>query len=132
MRLTINVPDSFISVDGEGYHELDVTELDNTIHAIQWDGSFGEIEFKKQIIDSKVVTKENELITEIDDEFYLTLFNNAKQVYKNKEEARLAKEKAEEEALLAQIEAQRILDDAKALEETKAYYEAHPEELGRI
>lgn len=57
MRLTIIVPDSVVGVNGEFRH-LDLTSLDPTIRALQWDGATGHIEFNDG--------KANQAITDID------------------------------------------------------------------
>lgn len=44
MRLTIIVPDQTAGIDGE-FRKLDLSGLDPTIRAVQWDGSTGHIEF---------------------------------------------------------------------------------------
>lgn len=46
MRLTIIPSDGTVIVDGEAYTGLDLTILDQSIHAVQWYGTQGEIEFK--------------------------------------------------------------------------------------
>lgn len=43
MRLTIIRPDSLVSVDGRGI-EVDLSEMDESIHAVQWTGTSGHIE----------------------------------------------------------------------------------------
>lgn len=44
MRVTIIPEDGFVSVDGEGYSELDLSFMDADIHALQWYDTDGEIE----------------------------------------------------------------------------------------
>ena len=46
MRVTIIPADGFVSVDGEGYSELDLSFIDADIHALQWYETEGEIERK--------------------------------------------------------------------------------------
>ena len=46
MRVTIIPSDGFVSVDGEGYSEIDLSFMDADIHALQWYGNEGEIERK--------------------------------------------------------------------------------------
>lgn len=57
MRLTIIVPDSVAAVNGE-FRKLNLTGLDPTIHAVQWDGAVGHIEFNDG--------KANQIINNID------------------------------------------------------------------
>jgi hypothetical protein len=44
MRVIIVPKDGFVSVNGEGYSDLDLRFMDASIHAIQWYGSEGELE----------------------------------------------------------------------------------------
>ena len=46
MRVAIVPEDKFVSVDGEGYHDIDLSFLGASVHAIQWYGTDGEIEYK--------------------------------------------------------------------------------------
>jgi hypothetical protein len=46
MKVTIIPADGFVSVNGEGFSNLDLSFMDSTIHAIQWYGEDGEIERK--------------------------------------------------------------------------------------
>ena len=45
MRVTIVVPDGFVAVDGRGFDKLDLTGLSENIHAVQWYGQVGEVEY---------------------------------------------------------------------------------------
>jgi hypothetical protein len=59
MRLTIVPEDGFVSIDGKGFTNLDLSFLDTSIHAIQWYGAEGEIERKNsqgKIISNEVIT----------------------------------------------------------------------------
>jgi hypothetical protein len=44
MRVTIIPSDGFVSVDNEGYSDLDLSFMDSDIHALQWYDTDGEIE----------------------------------------------------------------------------------------
>jgi hypothetical protein len=46
MRVTIIPTDGFVSVDGEGYSELDLTFMASDIHALQWYETDGELEIE--------------------------------------------------------------------------------------
>jgi hypothetical protein len=61
MRITIIPNDGFVSVDGEGYSEIDLSFMDSSIHALQWYDTEGEIE--RQDNRGRVVA--NEEITDI-------------------------------------------------------------------
>ena len=43
-KVTIVKPDNWVIVDDYGIDSLDLTGLEATVHAIQWDGSTGHIE----------------------------------------------------------------------------------------
>jgi hypothetical protein len=45
MRLTIVADDKLVIVDGRAL-KIDLTGLDSRIHAVQWDGAKGEIEYR--------------------------------------------------------------------------------------
>ena len=45
MRVTIIRDDNTVSVDGEGYG-VDCTPLPADFHALQWDGTSGEVEYR--------------------------------------------------------------------------------------
>jgi hypothetical protein len=45
-RITVIKSDGFVAIDGEGYLKCDVSFLDDTVHAIQWYDTDGEIERK--------------------------------------------------------------------------------------
>ena len=64
MRITIIPDDKFVSVNGEGFHDLDLSFIDSTIHAIQWYDTHGEVE-RKDPITQKMVS--NDVITSLDD-----------------------------------------------------------------
>jgi hypothetical protein len=44
MRLTIIRNDGFVSVNNEGFSELDLSFMDSDIHAVQWYETEGEVE----------------------------------------------------------------------------------------
>ena len=61
MRVTIIPADALVSVNGEGYSELDLSFMDADIHALQWYETEGEIERK----DSRGRITANEDITDL-------------------------------------------------------------------
>jgi len=61
MRVTIIPADGFVSVDGEGYGDLDLAFMDADIHALQWYETEGEIERT----DARGRIVANELITDM-------------------------------------------------------------------
>jgi hypothetical protein len=46
MRVTIIPTDGFVSVDGEGYGNIDLSFMASDIHALQWYETEGELEIK--------------------------------------------------------------------------------------
>jgi hypothetical protein len=61
MRVTIIPADGFVSVDGEGYHALDLSVMPSDVHAIQWYGTDGEVEYQ----DNRGRATHNEIITDL-------------------------------------------------------------------
>lgn len=59
MKFTIIPDDGFVSKDGVGYSGL-TFEIDQTIHAVQWYGDFGEIEYKNKVVNGTIVKEQNE------------------------------------------------------------------------
>ena len=66
MKLVIIADDSRVCVDGLGYDELNMDELDQTIHAVQWNGQWGEIEYKSVFDNGQITKPQNQVITSID------------------------------------------------------------------
>jgi hypothetical protein len=65
MRLTIIADDKTVGVDGKFYLDIDLTKLDATIHAVQWYGEYGEVEYKTQFQNGAIVKPANLLFTDI-------------------------------------------------------------------
>jgi hypothetical protein len=63
MRYTIIPSDSLVSVDGVAKAPVELT-IDPTIHAVQWYGEFGEIEYSSQFVDGAIVKPNNEVFTD--------------------------------------------------------------------
>ena len=63
MKLTIIPDDGAVYKDGLSYSELDWSFVPANVHALQWYGEFGEIEFKSAFVDGRIVKPENEVIT---------------------------------------------------------------------
>lgn len=57
MRVTIIPVDSFVGVDGE-FRSVDLGTIDPNIHAVQWDGTKGEIEFNDRSANRVIDTLE--------------------------------------------------------------------------
>lgn len=94
MRLVIVVDDNRVCVDGECFDDLNLSSLDLSIHAIQWNGEWGEIEYKSVFVDGQITKPQNQVITDITPyQWVVDAWNSAKAV----EQAALAAE-AEAEA----------------------------------
>ena len=46
MQVTIIPSDSVVVIDGLVFNDIDMTSVDSSVHAVQWYGDSGEIEFK--------------------------------------------------------------------------------------
>lgn len=58
MRLTIIPSDTFCAVDGVGYNGVDMSSLVEGIHAIQWNGTTGWVEYADRSDGSKPANQE--------------------------------------------------------------------------
>ena len=56
MRLTIIRDMGLVHIDGRGYDELDMTDVPAEVHALQWDGEKGEIEYASNDVQNESVT----------------------------------------------------------------------------
>lgn len=65
MRLTIIADDGAVGVDGEFFSQLDLSQLDAGIHAVQWYSEHGEVEYKTRFENGALVKPANLLITDI-------------------------------------------------------------------
>ena len=65
MRLTIIANDKCIGLEGVFYGDLDLSSLDASIHAVQWYGAYGEIEFKSQFENGQIVKPQNQIIADV-------------------------------------------------------------------
>lgn len=65
MKLTIVADDQCIGVDGEFFAPLDLSQLDATIHAVQWYGEYGEVEYKTRLENGVLMKPVNLLITDV-------------------------------------------------------------------
>lgn len=49
MRAVIIPEDGFCSVDGVGFDGVDMTSMASEVHAVQWYGTYGEIEIQDPV-----------------------------------------------------------------------------------
>jgi len=64
MRLTIVADDNCVGIEGEYLASLDLSQLDSSIHAVQWYGEYGEIEFKTVFENGVFIKPHNQIITD--------------------------------------------------------------------
>jgi hypothetical protein len=99
MRVTIIPSDGLVSIDGEGFSDIDLSSIDPSVHAVQWYDTEGEIEVK----DTRGRIVENREITSFEEfDFVVPLW-----------EAEKAKAIQEAQALAdlqAQMEAQALIE----------------------
>lgn len=80
MNITIVADDKTVGINGEFYVDLDLSGLPLDIHAVQWYGSFGEVEYKTQFLNGVFVKPMNKPITDFSDfAFIFPIWNNAKE-----------------------------------------------------
>jgi len=65
MRLTIIADDQRVGVDELFFEPIALPQLDSAIHAVQWYGEYGEVEFKTRFENGEFVKPENLLITDV-------------------------------------------------------------------
>lgn len=65
MKLVIVADDKRVCVDGLCFDGLDVSSLDASIHAVQWNGQWGEIEYKSVFQDGQITKPQNQVITNV-------------------------------------------------------------------
>lgn len=56
MKLTIIRDMGLVHVDGRGHDELDLSSVPADVHAVQWDGSNGEIEYVSNDVPNEAIT----------------------------------------------------------------------------
>jgi hypothetical protein len=64
MKLTIVRSDGLVIKNGKAYGDLDMSSIDPSIHAVQWDDASGQIEF---VVGSDGIKPVNKPITSIDE-----------------------------------------------------------------
>jgi hypothetical protein len=65
MKLTIVADDGAVGIDGKFFSGIELPQLDPAIHAVQWYGEYGEIEFKTVFANGALTKPQNQLITDI-------------------------------------------------------------------
>ena len=65
MKLVIIADDARVGIDALNYDGLDMSQLDPSIHAVQWYGEYGEVEFKTKFENGQIVKPQNQIITDV-------------------------------------------------------------------
>jgi hypothetical protein len=65
MKLVIVADDKRVCVDELCFDGLDMSALDTSIHAVQWYGEYGEIEFKTKFENGQITKPQNQIITDV-------------------------------------------------------------------
>ena len=79
MKLTIIADDKAVGINSEFFDSLDLPQLDSTIHAVQWYGEYGEVEYKTRFENGALVKPANVLITDVTSfQFAVDAWNAAK------------------------------------------------------
>jgi hypothetical protein len=65
MKLTIVADDKRVGVDDLFFEPVELSQLNPAIHAVQWYGEYGEIEFKTVFTNGTLTKPKNQLITDI-------------------------------------------------------------------
>lgn len=79
MKLTIVADDKCVGVDGEFIAPIEMPQLDASIHAVQWNGEYGEVEYKTQFENGDLVKPANVLINDMTPyQFAVDAWNAAK------------------------------------------------------
>lgn len=65
MKLTIVADDKRVGVDELFFEPVELPQLDPTIHAVQWYGEYGEVEYKPRLEGGAIVKPANLLITDV-------------------------------------------------------------------
>lgn len=65
MKLTIIADDKRVGVDDLFYEPVELPQLDASIHAVQWYGEYGEVEYKTRFENGALVRPANLLITNV-------------------------------------------------------------------
>lgn len=91
MKLVIIADDARVGIDAFNYDGLDMSQLDPSIHAVQWYGEYGEVEFKTKFENGQAVKPQNQIITDVTPyQWAVDAWNAAKAA----EEAAIAAEQA--------------------------------------
>ena len=102
MKVTIISQDQFVSIEGEGYYGINLSDIDPNIHAVQWYDVEGIVEIK----DARGNICENRVITSFDDFTFVVPLWEAVKAKSDKDKAEFAPFQKEHDAQIAEIEVQ--------------------------
>lgn len=115
MRVTIIRDDNTVLVDGEGY-TVDCTPLPADFHALQWDGTSGEVEYRMTVCShcNTRSKKPNLFVNDMTPYLsYVDAWTKAKAAAIEAAE-KLAKAQAEAAQARAKLDAERMADAARS------------------
>ncbi len=79
MKLVIVADDARVVIDSMSYDDLDMSQLDPAIHAVQWYGEYGEVEYKTVFANGEITKAQNQIITSIESyQWAIDVWNIAK------------------------------------------------------
>lgn len=113
MKLTIIRDMGLVHVDGRGHDELDLSSVPAEVHAVQWDGTSGEIEYVSNDVPNEPITAlpawaesiANERKAVIDAEIAAEEKAEADRIaYENSTEGKADMARAKRDQLLAEVD----------------------------
>lgn len=141
MRVSIIPDDGVVCVDGVCFSEIVLSALPANIHAVQWYGEFGEVEFRPQLQEGVIGKQPNAVFTDFSAYAVAVDLWSQRKVALQEAQAAEAKARAEAEAAeharLEKIEADRIEavrqneEAVRLLEEERALLEATRNEISQ-
>ena len=113
MKLTIIRDMGLVHVDGRGHDELDLSSVPVEVHAVQWDGTSGEIEYVSNDVPNDMITSlpswaqaiANERKAVVDAEIAEEEKTKAERIaYENSAEGKANSARAQRDALIAETD----------------------------
>ena len=93
MRLTIVPDDGAVYKDGFSYSGLDLDFVPDDVHALQWYGQYGEVEYKSEFVDGVIIKPANSVIMSLPE-----WVNQAVAKWQEAEDARIIAELAAQQS----------------------------------
>lgn len=95
MKVTIILDDGFVSIDGVGYSGLDLSAIDLSVHAVQWNGEDGEVEVRNPV--TRKMIENRKIIS-------LAEFQSALDAWQTRKDVEISEQSMTEEVLEQQIQ----------------------------